>query len=51
VLVNIHDVELARRFCDRIVGMHGGRVVFDGVPERLGNDMLQSIYGGEGWMH
>ena len=51
VLVNIHDVELARRYCDRIVGMHGGRVVFDGPPARLGNDMLQSIYGGEGWMH
>ena len=32
VLVNMHDVELARRFADRIVGMSGGRVVYDGPP-------------------
>ena len=50
VLVNIHDVELARRFADRIVGMTGGHVAFDGPPERLTDAHLKMIYGGEGWL-
>lgn len=50
VLVNIHDVDLARRFADRVIGMTGGRVVFDGLPEQLTDDHLKLIYGGEGWL-
>ncbi|MDR2787282.1 MAG: phosphonate ABC transporter ATP-binding protein [Candidatus Accumulibacter sp.] len=50
VLVNIHDVDLARRFADRIIGMTGGTVVFDGPPEQLSDDHLKLIYGGEGWL-
>ena len=50
VLVNMHDVELARRFADRIIGMTGGYVVFDGSPEHLTDDHLKMIYGGEGWL-
>lgn len=51
VLVNMHDVDLARRFADRIVGMSGGRVVYDGPPQQLSDDVLKQIYGGEGWLH
>ncbi|MCC6379876.1 MAG: phosphonate ABC transporter ATP-binding protein [Burkholderiales bacterium] len=51
VLVNMHDVELAKRFADRIVGMSGGRIVFDGPPASLTDDVLASIYGGEDWLH
>ncbi len=50
VVVNMHDVELARRFADRIVGMTGGQVVFDGPPAELTDAVLQQIYGGSGWM-
>jgi phosphonate transport system ATP-binding protein len=50
VMINMHDVELAKRFADRIVGMSGGRVVYDGGPEGLGDEMLKTIYGGEGWL-
>jgi phosphonate transport system ATP-binding protein len=50
VVVNIHDVELARRYADRIIGMTGGHVVFDGAPSALSDAMLQTIYGGEGWL-
>lgn len=50
VVVNIHDVELAKRYADRIVGMTGGHVVYDGAPEGLTDEMLKNIYGGEGWM-
>ena len=50
VIVNIHNVALARRFCDRIIGMAGGGVVFDGPPERIGDSDLKAIYGGEDWL-
>jgi phosphonate transport system ATP-binding protein len=50
VIVNIHNVELARRFADRIVGMTGGEVVYDGTPERITEQHLKEIYGGEDWL-
>jgi phosphonate transport system ATP-binding protein len=50
VVVNMHDVELARRYADRIVGMTGGKVVFDGPPAELSDAVLQQIYGGSGWI-
>jgi phosphonate transport system ATP-binding protein len=50
VLINMHDVLLAKRFADRIIGMSGGRIVFDGPPGTLSDDMLKQIYGGEEWL-
>lgn len=50
VVINIHNVELAKRFANRIIGMARGEVVFDGVPETLQAHHLADIYGGEGWM-
>lgn len=50
VIVNMHDVELARRFAARIIGMSGGRVVFDGPASALTDEHLKQIYGGEGWL-
>jgi phosphonate transport system ATP-binding protein len=50
VIINIHNVELARRFADRVVGMTGGRVVYDGTPEALTEEHLKTIYGGEDWL-
>src|SRR5688572_27144177 len=50
VIVNIHNVELARRFADRIVGMSRGEIVFDGPPRALEDSHLLQIYGGEGWL-
>ena len=50
VMINMHDVELAKRFADRIIGMSGGKVVYDGPPQDLGDEMLKTIYGGEGWL-
>ena len=42
--------ELAKRFADRIIGMSGGQVVFDGIGADLGDGMLRKIYGGEHWL-
>jgi phosphonate transport system ATP-binding protein len=50
VIVNIHNVDLARRFADRIVGMSKGEIVFDGPPRALQDAHLLQIYGGEGWL-
>jgi phosphonate transport system ATP-binding protein len=50
VLVNMHDVELAKRFADRIIGMRGGLVVFDGKAGDLTDDVLKDIYGGASWL-
>jgi phosphonate transport system ATP-binding protein len=50
VVINMHDVELAKRFADRIVGMSGGRIIFDGSAGELSDDMLKQIYGGEDWL-
>jgi phosphonate transport system ATP-binding protein len=50
VIVNMHDVELAKRFATRIVGMSGGKVVYDGDGTGLTDEVLKSIYGGESWL-
>jgi phosphonate transport system ATP-binding protein len=47
VLVNIHNVTLAKRFATRIIGMSKGEIVFDGAPEALQDHHLALIYGGE----
>lgn len=50
VIVNIHDVELARRYASRIIGMSGGSIVYDGQASGLDADVLKQIYGGESWL-
>jgi phosphonate transport system ATP-binding protein len=51
LLVNLHQVELARRFADRIVGLNDGKVVFDGSPAQLDKNALFKIYQREGQDH
>ncbi len=50
VIVNIHNVDLARRFAQRIIGMAGGSVVYSGPPDGLDDDILKRIYGGQSWL-
>ena len=50
IVVNIHNVDLARRYAQRIIGLCGGAVVYDGPPEGLGDEHLKSIYGGQDWL-
>jgi phosphonate transport system ATP-binding protein len=45
-IISLHQVELARQFADRIIGINSGHVVFDGPPERLGEDAIRRIYEG-----
>lgn len=48
VVVNLHHVELARRFADRIIGMCDGKLVFDGTPQQMTQTTLRTIYQREG---
>ncbi len=48
-IINIHDVPLARMFVPRVIGLKGGRLVFDGAPDALTPDVLTEIYGAEDW--
>jgi phosphonate transport system ATP-binding protein len=50
IIVNIHNVELARRYAQRIIGMSKGKVIFDGPPAELTDADLRAIYGGEDWL-
>ena len=43
-VVSLHQVELARQFADRIIGLKNGAVVFDGSPEQLTAERAQALY-------
>lgn len=47
VLINIHHVELALEFCDRIIGIRDGEVVYDGPSDAVNQDILNLIYKGK----
>ncbi|MBY5963249.1 ABC transporter ATP-binding protein [Marinobacter nauticus] len=45
VIVVLHDIDLASRFCDRLVALKAGQVVADGTPaEIMDSQILESIY-------
>jgi phosphonate transport system ATP-binding protein len=46
VLINIHNVGEAKAYTDRIVGMRYGRIIFDGVPDKLDDAAMDEIYAG-----
>lgn len=48
-LINIHDVGLALMFAHRIVGLSGGRVIFDGAPGDVDEAILTRIFGEADW--
>jgi phosphonate transport system ATP-binding protein len=47
VLCNLHSLDLARGYCDRLIGMANGRVVFDDVPAALTDEAARELYGVE----
>lgn len=47
VLVNLHQVNVALKYSDRIIGVNQGKVVFDGPPDRLAAEHIADIYGSE----
>jgi len=47
VIANLHTLDTARRYCDRVIGMRDGRIVFDGTPEQLTTGVARDIYGAD----
>ena len=47
VVCNLHTLDTARRYCDRIVGMQAGKLVFDGTPDQLDSASVREIYGAD----
>lgn len=45
-VVSLHQVEFARQFADRIIGLKGGAIVFDGTPDELTDERATALYGG-----
>ncbi|MBK5958323.1 phosphonate ABC transporter ATP-binding protein [Rhodoplanes elegans] len=45
VLCNLHSLDIARDYCDRLIGMAAGAVVFDGAPAQLTDALAREIYG------
>src|SRR5690349_23622509 len=44
VLCNLHSLDVARSYCDRLIGMAAGRVVFDGAPAALTEHIARELY-------
>jgi phosphonate transport system ATP-binding protein len=44
VLCNLHSLDLARGYCDRLIGMSAGRIVFDGAPATLTEYIARELY-------
>jgi len=44
-IVNLHSIDLARQYATRIIGLHAGEVVFDGLVEEATDEKFAEIYG------
>lgn len=47
IIINIHHVDLALEYADRIIGIRKGKIVYDGKAEDVTQEVLDTIYGGQ----
>lgn len=47
VLINIHHVDLALKYADRVIGIKAGEIVYDGPATKVNSEVLKQIYGRE----
>jgi phosphonate transport system ATP-binding protein len=45
VVCNLHSLDLARSYCDRVLGMAAGRLVFEGTPAMLTEAVARELFG------
>lgn len=45
VIVNLHQVDVAKNYSDRLIGLNAGEVVFNGHPSEINKEVIQTIYG------
>lgn len=46
ILLNIHHVDLALQYCDRIIGIREGQIVFDGPASTITQEQIDEVYNG-----
>ncbi|MDA8851962.1 phosphonate ABC transporter ATP-binding protein [Hyphomicrobiales bacterium] len=44
IICNLHSLEVAKKYCDRLIGLSDGKVVFDGNPEELTTEISKELY-------
>tara|TARA_B100000530_G_scaffold320384_1_gene253681 strand:+ start:13 stop:759 length:747 start_codon:yes stop_codon:yes gene_type:complete len=44
IICNLHSLEIAKKYCDRLIGLSEGEVVFDGKPNQLTADIAKKLY-------
>ena len=47
ILMNSHNLELSQEFSNRLIGLNGGAVVFDGPADTPAREILPAVYGGQ----
>jgi phosphonate transport system ATP-binding protein len=47
IIVNLHQIDVAKKYAHRILGIRDGKLVFDGPPSELNNETIYKIYGAE----
>ena len=50
ILMNLHYLNTAKEFCDRILGIKNGQIIFNGKPEELNEDIVNEIYNNKSWI-
>ncbi len=47
IVANLHHLDIAQKYCTRIIGVNEGKIVFDGKPDELTEEIIEKIYEGE----
>jgi phosphonate transport system ATP-binding protein len=47
VICNLHQIDFAREYAERIIGLSQGKLIFDGPPSTLTDDIIAQIYGSQ----
>lgn len=45
IIVNLHQLDVAKQYSDRIIGLNSGRIVYNDVPEAIDSETISRIYG------
>ena len=44
IICNLHSLDVAKKYCDRLIGLSDGKVVFEGVPDDLTTEISKELY-------
>ena len=43
-ICNLHSLDIAKEYCERLIGLSDGKIVFDGHPSQLTNELAEQLY-------